>query len=484
VNKKTSPDELNQILYQFFEYSSDGFRVMDEFGTILFVNNAFCKIVKMDAVKLTGSPFSIIYTEPERAETLEIYTQDMMNKSIQPFFEIERTLWNNEKIWLEFSNALLPSGNSKFHLVSVIRDITQRKVKESIELQRKTHLDHLIKNIPDVLFITGLSDENKFENFKEANDSACNQLLYTQNEIKELSLYKISSSRFQEIFPEIISRLLRKKQTVFEIDIISKDRRIVPFEFNANFVSEGNQRTVILAGRDITGRKRAEEKLTNSREQLRNLASRLQAIREEERKMIAREIHDELGQLLTVLKIQIALIAGKLPKDNSDIENKIQSAVLFIDKAVNSVQKITEKLRPGILDELGLIPAIEWQAQEFQERTGITCYCSTIKENLKLEPEQSTALFRILQEALTNVARHSLAKKVSIYLKKENDSLTLEITDNGIGIRDAQIRNPKSFGLMGIKERAMVFGGNVTIRGVQNQGTNLKIEMPIRQYKL
>jgi two-component system sensor histidine kinase UhpB len=319
-----------------------------------------------------------------------------------------------------------------------------------------------------------------FSNYIEVNDQIGTLLRYSREEILNHSIYDIIPIRDCQRIDQIIAQLIDDQNIVFEIDFISKDKRRIPVEINAHLFEYKNIPTVLSVVRDITKRSQAHKQLSKSREQLRKLALRLQTIREEERSVIAREIHDELGQLLTVLKIQISLISKKISKNQKSIHERIQSSIKFIDQAVDSVQKITTQLRPGILDELGLIPAIEWQAQEFENRTGIRCDCSLPKDSIDLLSEHSTALFRITQEALTNVARHSFAERVSIYLKKENSKLILEITDNGKGIHDYQINNPNSLGLLGIKERAMVFGGTVTINGVSHRGTNLKVEWPLK----
>ncbi len=195
--------------------------------------------------------------------------------------------------------------------------------------------------------------------------------------------------------------------------------------------------------------------------------------------MIAQEIHDELGQVLTVLKIQISLLAKKLNKNQESLKAKINSLSDMIDASVESVQKISAKLRPGILDELGLIAAIEWQAEEFEKLTNIKCSLVLPKEELKLEKNKSTAIFRIFQEALTNIARHSQATKIGISLLNHQSNIYLEIMDNGKGISPEQIKDFKSLGIHGMEERAMVFGGQVYVEGIPGKGTIVKVEIPI-----
>ena len=222
----------------------------------------------------------------------------------------------------------------------------------------------------------------------------------------------------------------------------------------------------------------ADEKLKDYTEQLRSLASHLQTIREEERTSIAREIHDELGQVLTVLKIQISLLSNKLRDDQQYLKDKITLVSCVIDSTVESVQRISSKLRPGILDDLGLIPALEWQAQDFQKSAGIICEYILPKKDIILEPEKSTAIFRIFQEALTNVARHAKADKITISLLDSDDKLILEIADNGKGITQGQIEGSKSLGILGMKERALIVGGTVKIEG-SSKGTVVQVCVPL-----
>jgi len=186
-----------------------------------------------------------------------------------------------------------------------------------------------------------------------------------------------------------------------------------------------------------------------------------------------------LGQVLTVLKIQISLLSNKLREDQQEQKDKIEYISKVIDDTVDKVQRITSKLRPNILDELGLVPAIEWQAQEFQNVTGINCSLTLPNDDIKLEDEKATAIFRIFQEALTNVMRHSLAKMVSISMQIKGDSLLLKINDNGTGINSDQLTDPKSLGIIGMKERALILGGEVMIDGTPDKGTEVIVEMPL-----
>ena len=230
---------------------------------------------------------------------------------------------------------------------------------------------------------------------------------------------------------------------------------------------------------EITERKRAEENLKQSRERLRDLASHLQSIREEEGKRIAREIHDELGQALTALKMDIHWLDHRLPEDQPLLRKKTKTMSNLINITVQSVRRISTELRPGLLDDLGLSAAIEWQANEFSNRTGIRCGIVSDPEDIILDQTCSTALFRIFQETLTNIARHADATEVEIILKEKYDKVELEVHDNGKGITEKQISDGKSFGLIGIGERVHYLNGDLSIKGARNKGTTVKVSIPI-----
>ncbi|RII27119.1 MAG: hypothetical protein CXR31_07645 [Geobacter sp.] len=230
---------------------------------------------------------------------------------------------------------------------------------------------------------------------------------------------------------------------------------------------------------DITEKKQAEEKLLASHESLRNLSSHLESLMEKERKIISREIHDDVGQLLAALKIDVSWLANRLPADKPALTEKARAMAELIDVTVETVQRIATELRPQLLYDLGLSTAMEWHADEFRKRTGIECHLSLNIGRLKLDPARSTALYKIYKEALTNVMRHAGATRVNVSLKKKKKGIMLQIKDNGRGIRDTEINDPKSVGLIGINERAHLWGGETQISGVADEGTILTVVIPI-----
>lgn len=218
--------------------------------------------------------------------------------------------------------------------------------------------------------------------------------------------------------------------------------------------------------------------LQSANDQLRRLASRLHAAREEERTRIAREIHDELGGNLTGLKMDVARLRRRW---TGDPESRKETGDILhaIDTLVQTVRQIATELRPAILDDFGLAAAIEWQSQEFEKRSGITCQVKTLVEDVPLDRDGATAIFRVFQETLTNVARHAQASRVEVTLDQRGDCLVLEVSDNGRGISTSRLSSAKSLGLAGMRERISLLSGELEIRSARGQGTTVRITVPL-----
>lgn len=468
---------------QLWEISVDGMRIVDEDGKILLVNEAFCNIFNMNRDDLIGKPFSIVYKTDEQESALKSFQKDIRKNELKTSFERENILWNGKKTWLEFSNSFLTLSDGKKITLSVIKEISSRK-KTEIELRESEYkYKMLFNNANDIVFVTQISPEKSYGDFIEVNDVACKRLGYTKEEFLLLSPSGIISQKNINSFNIVMERLFKEGHVIYDTVYRAKDKKLFPIEVNSHLFLFNDKLTVLSIARDITERKQAEEKLKKSSKLLRELATHLQSIREEERTLIAREIHDELGQVLTVLKIQLSLIINKLNDDQYILKEKINMLSDLIDQSVESVQRISAKLRPGILDELGLIAAIEWQAEEFEKLTNIIYTLVLPKNELDLNPEKATAIFRIFQEALTNIARHSEANKVTISLLIDRSKIHLEISDNGKGISPEQLKDFKSLGIHGMKERALVFGGQVSFDSFFGKGTKVKVEIPIDEVK-
>ena len=229
---------------------------------------------------------------------------------------------------------------------------------------------------------------------------------------------------------------------------------------------------------DLSERKQREADLERTNEQLRELSSRLHSAIEQERARIAREIHDELGAMLTAIKMDLSWCAKTMANAADFPVEKVAALIQSVDAAIQTVRKIATDLRPSLLDTMGLWAAIEWQAQQMQEKLGIPCEVEISGRELTLEQDLATAVFRIVQEALTNIARHAAASKIRVTVATGPAELLLEVKDNGRGITPAQILDQKAWGLLGMQERARTFGGKITISGMPGKGTLVSLHVP------
>ena len=293
----------------------------------------------------------------------------------------------------------------------------------------------------------------------------------------------IGSSMLDLVWPDDhpkLNALLRRaaeRNCRGEIRLQSRKGTCLSFHLSLNPLRLNNTRAVCLIASDLSEMKRAEQALRASSEQFRNLAAHLLSVREEERTRISREVHDELGQSLTAVKMDLAWLAGRLPQRNGEMLKRIRATGQLADSIIQSIRRISTELRPPVLD-LGLAAAVEWQVQEFQARSGVQCKARLLIREV-VTSNVSTAMFRIFQETLTNVGRHAKATRVEVVLQKQQDRLVLLIHDNGRGFDLVDTSLSKSLGLLGMRERAAVLGGQVDISSTPGKGTTVAAWIPL-----
>jgi len=323
----------------------------------------------------------------------------------------------------------------------------------------------------------------------DCNESLATMLGYGSRE--ELLSQHASALYFEPADREDFLARLRRTGLLSnsELRLRRKDGRAVFILENVNLVADAAGRPAIILGTavDITERKRAELALFQSEvryrslaEDLRRLTHHLHTVREEERARIARELHDELGQSLTALSLDLHWMGRRAGLDDEETQSRLHSMVELVGRTIQSVRRICAELRPAVLDDLGLAAAMEWQADEFQKRTGLRCRLTLPRYRLGLPSEHATCLFRIFQESLTNVARHARATEVRARLRVAGRRLVLCVCDNGVGMTREQAGGPGSLGLAGIRERALQCGGRVRVSGTPGQGTTVLMRMPIQ----
>lgn len=267
---------------------------------------------------------------------------------------------------------------------------------------------------------------------------------------------------------------------VMEVSGLHRSGKEFPIELAIVPVKNGREEFFCAFIRDITQRKKGEEKLKRSYDEIRRLASHLQDVREEERLIIAREIHDQLGQQLTIMKMDVSWLKKRLPLDNNEnAREKLEELNMIMDETIRTVRKIAADLRPGLLDELGVGAAIEWHVNEFEKRTGINVDFIGAKEEVDLPMASQTGLFRIVQEALTNVARYAKAKNVKVRLYKDDEHLSLTIRDDGIGFDKEKVYAKKTYGIVGMRERTAMMGGSYKMDSLPGKGTTITVYVPL-----
>ena len=276
----------------------------------------------------------------------------------------------------------------------------------------------------------------------------------------------------------IRERIQKQTRGLLELTCVRKDGTKFVAETDSRSARYLGRDTTIVSCRDITERKRAQEERQRSFDQLRALAARLQSVREEESKRLAREIHDQLGQALTALRFDVTSLISELPGGAEPCLKRAATILTLVDGTIDTVRQISSELRPTVLDYLGLAATVEWAAEEFETHTGIKCRLNLPGEDVAMEPERATAIYRILQELLTNVARHAAATEVEVQLAKEETAVVLIVHDNGKGMNTEKLSTEKSLGILGMQERALAFGGEITIRSSPGAGTSAKVRIP------
>jgi PAS domain S-box-containing protein len=449
------------------EAAFEGLAVTER-GRLIDVTGKLAKLFGYQRIELIGKSIAELIAPNVRNDTL---TKILSGYSL-PYESIclkkDKTVFYVEVCGKNYSSK------GRVLCVTAIRDITRRKMTEKVLQESESKYKTLTENS-----LTGIFIHQKGK-FIFVNDKFAEMHGYKPGELLRKSHLLLVHPDEKKTLKEFALKRLEGKSVPqqYEVRRITKQGKAIWCKMMATLIQYKGKPAIMGNVIDITERKLAEVAIKESEEQLRNLTTYLQKIGEVERTNIAREIHDELGLGLTVLKIDLSWLRKRLPENEIPLHEKAETMTQLIDKTIQTVKKISTELRPGLLDDLGLAAAIEWQAEEFQKRTGIQCKITIDPKDVTFDRDRNTAIYRIFQETLTNVARHAQATEVNVSLRQRDGQLELNVRDNGRGITEKELANPKSFGLIGIRERVKIFSGINIIKGVPGKGTTVTVRMP------
>ena len=355
-----------------------------------------------------------------------------------------------------------------------VRDITERRGIE----ERLTFQSFILNNVRDSVVVADLEGRVRFW-----NRGAEALFGYTADEMlgQSVTILYADGGDHAARLAEDRNRVLRGEDATGEWLRRRKDGSTVWVHSKRVVLRDPDGAAIGILGvaRDISEGKRTSEELLASHEQLRELAHRLRSVREQERAVMARQIHDELGQALSALHLDVAWLRARLKDEDVVLEEKTRSMAALIETSIGRVRTLATELRPAVLDSLGLLATIEWETQQFTRRTGIPCTHELPPDPPGVDADRSTDVFRILQEALTNVARHAGAREVVVTLRFWRNELQLSVSDDGRGITAAEIASPQALGLVGMRERALLWDGAVEWRAREGGGTVVDLRLPL-----
>ncbi len=525
VTEKKRAEEISEEknkLQNYLDIAGVVLVVIDADQKVTLINRKGCQVLGYDEEEIIGKNWFDTFIPKAVRDKVKSAFAILMSGDIDPAEHFENPVLTKagEERFIEWHNSVLRNANGRIiATLSSGEDITERKRADEKLRESEEKFRSVAQSAKEAIVSINAQGNIIFwnhgaelifeysaqevagkpltvimpERFREDHTRAMNRLLTGEDSIIldrtiemvgirrdgtelpiELSIARWSTKEEGVFFTGIIRDITSRKQTEEALQRAygELERRI---EERTLELSRANA----ALKQEIAVRKSAEEALTRSREELRNLTSYLQSAREEERRCIAREIHDELGQTLTALKMDLSWLKGRLPKAAGELPDKTHSMMELVDDTIHTIRKISTALRPVLLDDLGLTAAIEWQAGEFQKRTGIRCSTDLISDDIPVVPDSALAVYRIFQEALTNIARYAEATRVDVTLKVSDGTLVLHVQDNGKGITENQIADPRSIGLIGMRERARAMGGVIHIHGAQAQGTTITVNIPL-----
>jgi two-component system, NarL family, sensor histidine kinase UhpB len=467
VDLQTSKDQFQKLFSGMLQGSALHEMIYNEKGkavdyVTLDINKSFETIMNVRRVQIIGKLASSILSDSELKKWLAIFAPVANGDGPKHYKQYSQL---NNKYFEGVAFSPKPG-----HFWVTFNDFTKRRYAEWALRKSEEKWKKLVSTIPNYIALHDLEGKYLFLNHYADG--------FSEKDVIGKSMYEFISEDSRDEFRRNFKNCLRTKQTQnFIFNGFGTDKEIRIYENYLVPILEKNHIVNVMAiATDITDKNKVEQELLQSKALLERLNQHLNEIREDERAVISREIHDELGQSMTALKLDLSRMYPYI-STNKEAVKKLEVMIELISNTIKNVQRISSELRPGILDDLGLVAAVEWYCEEFEKRTGISCEFK-FDDPAFSDSKKNLVLFRVLQESLTNVIRHAIASSVIINLYKTTKGTTLTIQDNGIGIPDEKIESHKSLGLISMRERVRQFGGKLNISSIKGKGTRLLIFIP------
>ncbi len=469
------PGKPEPLLRALLDGALDAFILVDTGGVIRMWNRQAEQVFGWDESEAVGRTLTetIIparYHE-RHAQGLARFAATGEGRMLNRRIEITARNRDGSEFPIELTIAPVRQGDTQL-FGAFVRDITDRKATEDHLRFQST----ILGNVRDCVVVVDLSGLVQFWN---AGAEAV--FGYTAEEMVGRSAAILYADGNADRVPGDMDRIENGEDLNGEWQRRRKDGTLVWIDTKRVVLRDprGQAIGVLAVSKDITERKHADEALLATHERLREFAGRMRSVREQERALMARQIHDELGQVLTALGMDVAWLEARLPAQDRPLVEKCRAMAAIIEGTIGRVRTLATELRPAVLDDLGLLAAIEWETQQFARRTGIACTLELPASLPPLDADRSTDLFRILQEALTNVVRHAAAQHVDVQVRETSAELVLGVSDDGRGIATAEAMNPRSLGLLGMRERALLWNGTVDVRARPQGGTSVIVQLPL-----